>query len=418
MVMMQAKLRLGILLAALGLGFTPIPSFAQSVPDATSNTTTSGVVGPAELRNFSLPGTVTRPGDQAASQGATKPASSSSDQSSPAPVPRVAERRAPAASSDTPAVPLARTAPPPVRPRQQAASSQPIASSLGSSEPALVAQGLSLAPPLVSSPPAIPAPVPANAEFSLLPWLAAGLALALAGGFLLFLRSRRREAYGGPEFDLFTAGDSEPVPAPAPLKPSPQPFTSPPPPLRAPLPQASPPPKPASTGGIVSTRLRPSLEMAVLPLRCHSDGDQVVLEFELELFNSGPVPARAVLAEASLLNAGAAQDEQLAVFFANPVGQGEPFDVIAPLKRASFTSRVVAPRSSIEEYELGGRKAFVPVIAFNALYRWSGGQGQTSAAYLVGRETKGDKLGPLRLDDSSTEFRGLAAKQLPATLKT
>ena len=40
----------------------------------------------------------------------------------------------------------------------------------------------------------------------------------------------------------------------------------------------------------------------------------------------------------------------------------------------------------------------MPLIAFNALYEWGGGKGQTSAAYLVGRETEGEKLGPLRLD--------------------
>ena len=56
---------------------------------------------------------------------------------------------------------------------------------------------------------------------------------------------------------------------------------------------------------------------------------------------------------------------------------------------------------------LAGRKVFVPLIAFNALYDWSGGEGQTSAAYLVGRETNGDKLGPLRLDLGAREFRSL-----------
>jgi hypothetical protein len=164
--------------------------------------------------------------------------------------------------------------------------------------------------------------------------------------------------------------------------------------------------------------MRPSLEILVQPLRCSSQGDQIVLEFELELFNSGTVPARAVLAEASLLDAGAAQDEELAAFFARPAAQGEPVDSIPPLKSMKFTSQVVAPRSAIQEYELAGRKAFVPVIAFNALYRWSGGQAQTSAAFLVGRDGKGDKLGPLRLDGGQTEFRSLGARLLPASLKT
>ena len=88
------------------------------------------------------------------------------------------------------------------------------------------------------------------------------------------------------------------------------------------------------------------------------------------------------------------------------------------MKRLTMTSRVVAPRTAIQEYELAGRKAFVPVIAFNGLYEWSGGKAQTSAAYLVGRETKTDKLGPLRLDLGPRAFRSLAARELPAAVRT
>ena len=73
----------------------------------------------------------------------------------------------------------------------------------------------------------------------------------------------------------------------------------------------------------------------------------------------------------------------------------------------------VAPRTAIQEYEVAGRKAFVPVIAFNALYEWSGGKEQSSAAYLVGRGTKSDKLGPLRLGIGPQEFRRLDARPLP-----
>ena len=84
----------------------------------------------------------------------------------------------------------------------------------------------------------------------------------------------------------------------------------------------------------------------------------------------------------------------------------------------TLTSQVVAPRAAIQEYELAGRKAFVPVIAFNALYEWSGGQGQTSAAYLVGRETGHDKLGPMHLDQGAREFRAVGARPLPTALRT
>jgi hypothetical protein len=174
----------------------------------------------------------------------------------------------------------------------------------------------------------------------------------------------------------------------------------------------------APPSGVVASRLRPALELGFHPLRCQVDDNQVAIEFELELFNAGTAPARAVLAEASLLNASATQEQDLAIFFANPQGFGERLDVIPPMKRVSFRSQVVAPRGAVQEYELAGRKTFVPVIAFNALYEWSGGKAQSSAAYLVGRDTQQDKLGPLRLDQGAREYQGLGARPLPSVVRT
>jgi hypothetical protein len=74
---------------------------------------------------------------------------------------------------------------------------------------------------------------------------------------------------------------------------------------------------------------------------------------------------------------------------------------------------VVAPRANLREVELGGRPAFVPLMAFNALYRLSGREAQTSTSFLLGRETKGDKLAPLRLDSGPRAITGLGARALP-----
>jgi hypothetical protein len=164
--------------------------------------------------------------------------------------------------------------------------------------------------------------------------------------------------------------------------------------------------------------LRPALELGFHPLRCHVDDEEVRIEFELELFNAGAAPARGVLAETSLLNAGATREDDLAAFFANPNGIGERIEVIPPMKRVNLVREVIAPRAAVQEYELAGRKTFVPVIAFNAHYQWSGGKGQSSTAYLVGRETQQDKLGPLRLDQGAREYRGLGARPLPAAVRT
>jgi hypothetical protein len=236
-----------------------------------------------------------------------------------------------------------------------------------------------------------------------LPWLLAAAALG-AGLAFLFWRNRSREAFvGGPQLDAFTA----PEPAPAP-KPRVQPRPA----------LASPKRTPPSIPGIVSTRLRPWVEIGFHPLRCIVEEKQVTIEFELELFNSGSAPARAILVEATLFNASNNQDQELSAFFGNPVGEGERIVAIQPLKRMTIKTQVVAPREQVQVFEVAGRKVFVPVIAFNALYRWSGGDGQTSVSYLVARDTKGEKMAPFRLDLGPRVFRGVGARLLPSGVRT
>jgi hypothetical protein len=404
-----------------GLLLVPSAAIAQSASDpAPSSPPATDAVGPQELQNFSLSGSVTKTADPQpeAAPTATSPATrGSSVRDSAAPstgqterkvIPREAGQKratvAPATvAADKPAAEAssgfmrAQSVPPFANPAPPSAAT----SSLGA-----------------SSFPASPVPVPASnlgTEHGLLiwPWLVAALA-GVGATFFLFWRRRQQSAFAGvPEFDLFTA----PEPVPAPPAPSPAPPRAPTPP-RALEPKAPTPAKKPVRSGIVSTRLRPSLEVEVRPLRCLVEEGRVVVEFELELFNAGTAPARAVLAEASLFNAGANQEQELAVFFANPVGAGERLDVIPPMQRITFRNQVVAPREAIQEYELGGRKVFVPVLAFNALYAWSAGEAQTSAAFLVGRDTAGEKLGPLSLDRGPRQIGKLAARLLPTAMRT
>ena len=425
---MRAVSRCKWLLAASALALLPAAALAQETP-ATTNTPAatapppSDSVGPKGLENFSLNGTVTRSADQpAAARPAPQerrtviaPAVQPSDQPAATPA-----RNREVAATPAPAPRSTRSAaiqqPPVDRPESQAAAeplrqSEP-ASSVTASLPALGAGGSSSAtatPAAVDFAPA-PGTLAPEHKFPLLPWLLATLALGLGGGFL-FWRSRSRAAYaGGPEFDLFTAPEPEPAPRPVPE-----------PPRAAPVPpatDAAPAPKPASpeSFGVVSSRLRPWIELGFNPTRCVLDEQALTVEFELELFNSGSVPARGVRVDAAIFNAGPEQDQQIGAFIASPEGQGESIE-IPPLKRLGLKTQVAIARDQVQAWEMAGKQVFLPVMAFNALYGWGGGEGQTSATYLLGRDTRAEKLGPFRIDLGPRIFRGVAARLLPTGVR-
>jgi hypothetical protein len=429
---MRAVFRLGELLLAGGIALAPAVALAQETP-APATPPPSDAVGPRELQNFTLKGTVTRPADQPATQAAP-PKREAPAQAQAAPKP--AADRPLAAPVET-----ARTSPSPSR-RVDTASAAP--------KPAPQLQQPQVSPePIRQSPPAssvtvalpkmgqtataasataptsfAPAPQPGSLapehKLPMWPWLLAALALGIGGAFL-FWRSRGREAFaGGPQVDAFTA----PVPAPTP-KPMPLPRPAPPaPPRAAPRPRtAAPQPvppvaeQPGLVAGIVSTRLRPWIEIGFQPLRCVLEEQHALVEFDVELFNSGSAAARSVLVEASLFNAGTTQDAEIGAFFQNPVAKGERIDIIPPLKRASVRSRILIPNDKLKAYELGGRQVFIPLIAFNALYSWGGGAGQTSASYMLGRDTKTEKLAPFRFDLGPRIFRGIGARPLPTAVR-
>ncbi|MFL6722190.1 MAG: hypothetical protein ACJ8FT_10375 [Sphingomonas sp.] len=403
---MRAGLRLTTILLAGGLWLVPAPALAQNTTEPpVTNSPAPDTVGPRELQNFSLPGTATRPGNPAA-PATTAPREQAAPPTSQAPEPTPA-RRTVQTRHVSRAESTATTAPPGAAAPVPTAPPPSVGSAAAPTPPAPA--------PSVTTSTAAPT-LPPERKLLLWPWLIAAAALAAGTAFLLW-RRRSREAFAGSQFDLLVSQEPEPVslpPVPLPPRPEPPPRTT-----SAPLPPRPAPPKPApAPSGIVAARLRPSLEILFQPTRCLVEDERVTIEFELELFNAGSAPARAVLAEATLLNAGETQEQELSTFFANPVGAGERVEMIAPMKRMAFTSQVVAPRAAVQEYELAGRKAFVPVIAFNAIYQWSGGEAQTSAAFLVGRDTQRDKLGPLRLDHGAREFHGLAARALPTELRT
>jgi len=414
---MRAVFRFGYLLLAGALALAPAVALAQEAPAADSSTPAADAIGPKALQNFSLNGTVTRPADQppaavppAASKRqpkaqaqvappAVEPSGSLTDNAQPQSAETTTSAPAPTrtAAADGPPAAAPQTAPSTL---QQSPPSSSVTAALPTLDPAS-GTGSSSAPASTAAADFAPAPG-TERKFPIVPWLLAALLLA-AGGAFLFWRNQRREVFaGGPQVDAFVA--PEPVPAPAPR------------PMPAPPPAA---PKAATPApiGIVSTRLRPWIDIGFHPMRCVLEDERVTVEFELELFNSGSGPARAVLVEATLFNAGPAQDQQIDGFFAKPVGEGERIAVIPPLKRVGIRTQVSAPRTQLQAYELGGREVFVPIIAFNSLYNWGGGEGQTSVSYLLGKDTKGEKLAPFRLDLGPRIFRGLAAHLLPSAVR-
>ena len=392
------KLKARAIFAALvGLSVAAGPALAQetAAPPPPAQNTQTEVIGPPQLRDFSLNGTVTR--------RPTEPAQ-------PAPTAREPAQRPPAADARP-----SRQQPAPARetatPSEAAPAEPQLPTVAAQEEPAPLLPPTPSAPFQDVAPPAEQSVNPTNSLSPMLPWLVAALALGGAAAWY-FLRQRPRRSFAGAaRTDQLDIARDRPAPSPAPA-PAPKPD-----PVEAtvaptPAPQAAEPPAKLGPGGtIVSTRLRPWLEIEFVAQRTILEDAAVGVEFEVSVFNSGSVPARDVLVEARLLNAGPEHVEELRRFYTEPVAQGSRVPVIEPLKRVTVTNAVLLPRTQVQPIEIEGRQLLVPVVAFNALYSWGSGKGQTSTSFVVGKQTQGEKLAPFRLDSGARLFRNLAARE-------
>lgn len=197
-------------------------------------------------------------------------------------------------------------------------------------------------------------------------------------------------------------------PRPDPLPPRAQP--APPEPRPDPVPPM-PAPKPVNPGLIVSTRLKPQLNVEFSPDRVVVTDQEILLQFEIVIANVGSAPARDVLVEGRLFTAHIGQDQEIAAFFQNPAVEGDRMASVAPLGRISLKSVARLPIDQVNQFEASGRKMFVPLVAFNILYRFGSGDGHASASFLVGRGNEGDeKLAPFRIDLGPRIFSGLASR--------
>lgn len=373
--------------AALQAAVAGTASAQNAVTPAPATNATD--VGPPQLRDFTLNGTVTRPADAEAGQPARTPQApaaqaprTQSSSTTPLPPPRRPAAAAPAPAPAPAAGSMTVELPPP---------------SPSAALPPAGGPAVQLPPSQDLAPARAPDPAEMAAAPSLLPWLLAAVLLG-AGAAFYFFRVRARALAQGGEVSQFSIAEPAPAPpVPRPAQPAPAPRSSPP---------------PIAGGGVVASSLRPWLEAGFQPERTIVDDEAVAIEFLVEIYNSGSAPARDVQVEAAIFNASAAQDQQIAAFFANPAGGGERIPVVAPLQRLVVRSVVTMPRSNVRPLLAEGRPLLVPMTALTVLYRWgSNNYGQTSTSYLVGKATKTDKLAPFRLDLGPRVFRGLAARE-------
>jgi hypothetical protein len=383
------KARVRIIIAALALPVFGGPLLAQEAPPATQN----GVVGNPQLQNFTLNGSVTQPStapvqvQQQPSQPRSSPATTPGEQARPQ---AQSEPRTPAREAAPTREPATSDSPRSTAERADVAA--PNSSSLVTTEPLAPANTLSESSADVEDP-VLPN---SGGHVPILPWLAAANALAAAAAWFLFFRNRPRESYAGASnFDAFEQASAPPAATPVPRPAAPKPAA----------------PVSDSPTGFVSTRLRPWLEIEFTPERVIVEADKVALNFHLSLFNSGSAPARAILLEAALFNAGPQQDQQIRAFFENPKAEGNRIAAIPPLQRFSINTAVTLPRGQVSALVIEGRPLLVPMIGFNVLYSWGSGEGQSSTSFLVGKQTTGEKLAPFRLDLGARMFRGLVARE-------
>ncbi len=401
---------LGGLTAAMALGMG-VPALAQD-SDAPVDVTaapppSAETIGPSQLRDFNLQGTVTRPADQPAATPAQPATTASAPPRSGEAVPAEAAESTGPVSSPRPALLRATTTSQSSQSTNAPVSGTPITPLLPlevTTNPA--------PQPGPDSDTLIPSAQTSGKKFLSLPWIAALIALIGGGAFIAWSRRGRRQRYADPGRMAFAGPAPEVIPDAEPLRraaPRPDPV-----PARGqagPSPRPDPVAKPADDGLIVSSRLKPQLNVEFSPERVVVTEQEVLVQFDVVLANVGSAPARDVLVEGRLFTAHIGQDQEIASFFHNPTTDGDRMTTIAPLGRISLKSVARLPLDEVHRFEAAGRKLFVPLMGFNILYRAGSSESQASASFLVGRGNEQDeKLAPFRIDQGPRSFRGLSAR--------
>lgn len=436
-----------------GLAIAALTGAAHLAAQSTTNTSAtpapppSGTaVGPPQLRDFTLNGTVTQPAQPTTTAPSPAPRTPPPTTASPADAaptnspataaPATRSRAAPARATSAPR-------PPVVAGPDRNPSADAVTVDLPPATAAPVLPEPSLPAPLDPAPAADRPLGSGSGPASYWPWAAALLALLLGAGFLWWRRRQQAEEEALQAVDnadlgaMVAARDAAPAPVPravppaAPRTPAPGPATAPlrpqsAGPVAAPTPPVPTPSGPtpsrvpdALAGGIVASGLKPRIELELLPLGVATDAaGAVALMCDIVVVNRGSAPARDVLVEARLINAGPNTDAEVERFFLRQPTSGERLPPIAPMSRASVRVRLAVAAADLAPLVVEGRHLLVPIVAINALYRSGGAEVVESSSFLVGRgDAEAGKLAPFRLDLGARNWTGLAARLHSTGLK-
>jgi hypothetical protein len=318
-------------------------------------------IGNPQLRDFQLPGQrriVTQP--------------------PPAPIVVAPPPPTTAQPQTAPPARRAEARPTPAAPRQQAPapqSQQP--PQTGTQPPAPV----TVAPEPVAQAPEQPAPAPtAEQPGAGFPWLYAIPLAALALLGLALLRRRRPRAEElEPEVAPVAAAVVPPRPRPDPVP-------------------------------------RPWIELSLKAERASATLDETLVQFELEIANTGKSPARNLRIDVKMFNAGNEQDREIGAFFRSAGRESSKLNLpgLGPESSGIVRGEVAMKRDDMRAVVLDDKYLFVPMLAVNALYDWGEGRaGQTSKSYVVGRELQqpGEKMGAFRVDQGPRIWRTIGQRQ-------
>jgi hypothetical protein len=177
----------------------------------------------------------------------------------------------------------------------------------------------------------------------------------------------------------------------------------------APAVAAPPPPRPDPIP-------RPWLELALKAERASATLTETLVQFELEISNTGKSPARNLRIDVKMFNAGAEQDKEIGAFFRTAGREGTRLNLpgIGPDSAGVIRGEVAMPRDEMRAVVLEDKYLFIPVIAVNVLYDWGEGRtGQSSKSYVVGRELEqpSEKMGAFRVDQGPRIWRTVGQRQ-------